>query len=130
MVLFKTSRLQLKKVVAESKHATNGVPRDIMPGALVLIQVIAEGRTSVSKVEYTMRYLRTTPDANDDTLRIWGKKWTHIIECVDVRRLRAPFDLRRYRKSKRNYGQAVQRFAYLDPLDVESIKLAGVLDAI
>ena len=129
MVLLKTHLGHLRGVKENAKHATDGLLTEMRPGGIALIQVTAQSSpTATPKITHAMTYLGCYPDRDGESRRIWNHEWRYIIQGMNLFELRRPFDIRRAKVSKKNYGQGAIRFVYVLPEDAAAIRAGGWLE--
>jgi len=127
MLLLKTDRATLNQVVHAMKHATDVLPK-ISPGAILLLHQNLKGLAPGEKpIQFAMEFFRCYVDRNNESDRLWGRHWRHIIEASKCWALANPFDISDIQVSSKNYGRGVIRYAYIDPVDVEVIVAKGLL---
>ncbi len=94
ILLLKTDDRNISGVRKHSKHATDGIPKELRVGDLLLVQVTYASMTvPVSRVRYRMTFVRCYEDAAGESYKIWGHRWRYIIEGKYFCTLRYPFDL-------------------------------------
>jgi 5-methylcytosine-specific restriction protein A len=127
MLLLKTDRSTLAQVTQSKKHATDPKP-NIKEGAILLLHQNLNGLSPGEKpIRFAMRYLRCYHDTENESDRLWGRHWKHIIEASECWELAKPFDISDIKVSSKNYGQGVIRYAYVHPADAEIIVKNGYL---
>jgi hypothetical protein len=131
MILLKTRQEHMDAVRRNRKHASDACPERLTVGEWILIQVTA-GRpgNETHRVRYAMRFSRCRRDLTEETLRLFGQKWRYLIEGIEFRVLRHPFDIEKVKVSTANYGQGAIRFAYVDKADADAIAARNLLDGV
>jgi 5-methylcytosine-specific restriction protein A len=128
MLLLKTDRSTLTQVTSSMKHATDPAPK-VRKGAILLLHQNLAGLARGEKpIQYAMEFLQCYADENNESEKLWGRHWRHIIEASRCWRLATPFDITAIKVSSKNYGRGVIRFAYVDTLDAEVIVKNGFLN--
>lgn len=129
MVIFRTSKETIDKVVSHCKHALNGKP-DLTPGEDILIsQTVSTTRDGRPPIRYIMQFVRIYRDTDGESKRIWGKKWNYIIEGENCITLKKPFNISNHQVSDKNYGPGGP-VTYVADVDVKTLKKKGLLETI
>lgn len=116
ILIFKNDASTMEGVLANSMHATNSRPLRAVPGELILIyQTKSSLKPGEKPIRYVMDFVSCSKDVNDDSVRIWGKKWDYLIKCENLRPVK-PFDITDIQVSDRKYG-SIQTFGYVDEED-------------
>lgn len=127
MLLLKTSKDTLPKVVETSKHALMAHP-DVSPGELVLIAQTKDDLSPGEKpIRYRMEIVRVYEDRDGESERIWGRHWTYIVEGRNCVQLKNPFDISETQVTGKNYVTG-GTFFYIEKADAEALMNEGYLD--
>lgn len=116
MLIFKNDASTMDNVLKYTMHASNGRPRRAQPGELILIYQTKGSLSPGDKpIQWAMDFVSYEEDVNDESVRIWGKKWKYLIKGANLRALK-PFDIADIQVSNRKYG-SIQTFGYVDKKD-------------
>ncbi len=120
MIIFKNDASTMDGVLRNAMHATDGRPSDINKGDIILI---AQTKGTLSEdqkpIRWVMDFVSCNLDINDESKKIWGKKWQYIIRGENLRSVE-PFDIDQIKVSKKNYG-AIQTHGTVLPDDEDVI---------
>lgn len=106
MILFKNKAETMQGVLKEAKHATDGKPRYLSPGDLILIaQTKGTLLPNQKPIRWIMNFVSCKEDSNNESDRIWGRHWRYIITGENVRSVE-PFDIDDIKLSSKNYAAA------------------------
>ncbi|HMK20567.1 MAG TPA: HNH endonuclease [Chitinophagaceae bacterium] len=115
MIIIKTDKSTLSKVIEIEKHATQK-KITCSPGDVILIQ---QNSSSLSKgeksIKWVMDFVSQYEDQDGESLKFWGKKWKYIIQGRNVRKI-PPFDPSDIQVTDKNYI-GIQWMGYIDPED-------------
>ena len=120
MLLFKNSADTMDGVLSNAMHATNGRPRNVEKGELILI---AQTKTTLlpgqKPIRWVMNFVSCEPDMNNESQRIWGRHWNYIIRGQNLRSVE-PFDIATLQVTSKDYG-AIETHGPIEPDDEEVI---------
>jgi len=120
IMLFKNHASTLNGVLKNAKHASNGKPKNIQPGDVILIaQTKGSLLPDEKPIRWIMNFVRTYEDSDNESVKIWGKKWRYIIQGENVRSVE-PFDIEDLKISNKDYN-SVQTFCDLDSEDEKEV---------
>ena len=120
IILFKNHASTLNGVLKNAKHASNGRPRNIKPGDIILIaQTKGSLLPNEKPIRWIMNYVSCYEDTENESSKIWGKKWRYIIQGENVRSIE-PFDIEDIKVSNKDYN-SVQTFCELEPNDEKEV---------
>jgi 5-methylcytosine-specific restriction protein A len=120
MILFKNTSETLEGVIKNSMHATNGRPKNIMTGDLILIAQTKKTLAPEQKpIRWVMEYISCEEDTTGRSNEIWGKSWRYLIRGKNLRSVE-PFDIDDIKITDKNYG-AVETHCPVEPEDEEAI---------
>lgn len=107
MILFKNKAETMEGVLRNQKHATEN-NLQFEPGEIILIQQTITSLPSKKdkSIKWIMDYVRTYPDINGESHRIWGKDWKYIIEGKNLRTVEG-FNIKELQVSEKDYGSAM-----------------------
>jgi len=129
MILIKTHKSNLSKVVEHCKHALNVQP-NLKQGDLILIaQTKRDLLPGEKPIKYIMEFSRIYRDIYNESFKIWGKKWKYIIEGINCRALKNPFDISLIQISDHNYKSGGP-FTYVRKEDVDFLFKKGYLETL
>lgn len=112
MLLLKTSANSLPGVLANAKHASGDMP-NAQPGDLALVaQTRKKLRPGEKSIRYVMTFVDCVPDTNNESVRIWGRKWRYLIVGRDVREVQ-PFNLEDIQVSTYPYWRIIKHYRLL-----------------
>lgn len=127
MLIFKTSKETLFKVIVHAKHALMVQPQ-FEPGEIILIaqtrDELAEGELPI---RYRMEIRRVYEDRDGESEQIFGHKWRYIVEGYNCFALKTPFDISEVQVTRENYRQG-GTICHVAPRDAEAIVLGGHLE--
>jgi 5-methylcytosine-specific restriction protein A len=104
MILFKNTADTLEGVIKNSMHATNGRPKNITPGEIILIAQTKKTLLPGQKpVRWIMEYVSCEEDLRGISKGIWGKSWRYIIKGKNLRPVE-PFDIDEIKVTEKNYS--------------------------
>jgi len=127
MLLLKTSKDTIAKVVETAKHALAACP-DYMPGELVLIaQTKDDLNPGEPPIKYRMEIVRIYEDLDNESDQIWGKHWRYIVEGRNCLPLKNPFDISDIQITDKNYVHGGTYF-HVERADAEVLMKEGWLD--
>jgi hypothetical protein len=97
MYLFKTSGTTFQSVIHNEKHAYKGIPKEVVPGELILVSKNkADCVFGEKQIQYIMKYVGARV-ANDSEVEIlWPGnpgRWNWIIDCEETKPVSTPFNL-------------------------------------
>jgi 5-methylcytosine-specific restriction protein A len=129
VILFKTDAKHMFGVRKYARHATDAVPRELVPGETILLQVtVLSARSAAPKIKYVMTFVKSYPDETGESDRIWGRHWRYIVEGVDLYELKRPVDMRQVNESGTNYRRGAVKYVYVHPKDEQAILASGRLE--
>lgn len=112
MIIIKTNKTTISKVVEIAKHATQKRVR-CSPGDLILIQqnvtTLGKGEKSI---KWVMDFVSQYEDTRGESQKLWGKKWKYIIVGKNVRKI-PPFDVWDIQITDKNY-KGIQWMGYVE----------------
>ena len=127
MLLLKTSKDTLPKVVETAKHALAARP-DYVPGELALIAQTKEDlRVGEPSIKYRIEIVRIYEDKDNESDRIWGRHWKYIVEGRNCLPLKNPFDIADIQITDKNYVTGGTYF-HIERADAEALMKGGWLD--
>jgi len=127
MLLLKTSKDTLPKVIETSKHALSARP-DYSPGELALIAQTKEDLSpGEPPIRYRMEIARIYQDNGNESDQIWGKHWKYIVEGRNFLPLKNPFDISEVQVTGKNYVTG-GTFFHIEKADAEALMIGGWLD--
>jgi len=110
----------MQGVLENAMHATNGKPKGVNKGDLILIAQTKNTLNGGEKpIRWVMDFVSCEDDKTDLTLKIWGKKWRYIVKGENVRPVE-PFDIMDIKISLKDYD-AVQTHCRLLEEDEEQV---------
>lgn len=77
-------------------------------------------------IRYRMTFVRFSDSAEEESQRLWGKRWRYMLEGENCRPLRRPFDIRHLQASRKMYDQLGP--VYLDPEDESVLESGGYME--
>lgn len=126
MILFKNSAATMEGVLENQMHATDNPPRRIRRGDIILIaQTKSTLKSGQKPIRWVMDFVNWERDTQNRSDQIWGRHWNYLIIGENVRSVE-PFDIGLIKNPQKNYN-AVQTFAYVDPIDIA--KIQGFIDS-
>jgi 5-methylcytosine-specific restriction protein A len=115
MIIIKTDKSTISKVVEIEKHATQKRV-NCNPGDLILIQQNVNSLTGTEKaIKWVMEFVALREDKNEESQRLWGKKWKYIIDGKNIRKV-PPFNINEIQVTDKNY-RGVQWVGYVEAED-------------
>ena len=128
IVILKTKKIYLDHVVSMKIHATDGLPRDVNRGDIVLIAQTKETlEPHQQQIAYAAIYDFAREDNDGMTDAIFGRHWRYIIFLQDLAALLTPFFMDEVQISDENYGRGAQTIKYVEHDDTEAIVEGGYL---
>jgi 5-methylcytosine-specific restriction protein A len=118
MILLKAKAKNFDLVLKHRKHATEGRPRNVKNGEIVLLARLRADLHGQKPITHTAIYRCTREDKRGETAAIWDELRRYVIDLDCVRELEKALDLRDV--SARNYEQ-VQTCTKIDENDAEKI---------
>lgn len=116
MILFKNTADTLGGVIKNSMHATNGKPKNITAGDIILIAQTKKTLSPGKKpVRWAMEYVSCEEDLREISNSIWGKSWRYIIQGKNLRPVE-PFDIDEIKVTEKNYS-SVETHCPIEPED-------------
>ncbi|MDU6359779.1 HNH endonuclease [Zhenhengia yiwuensis] len=120
MIIFKNNASTLQEILINSKHASPTEPQNLKEGDIILIAQTKDKLPKGEKsIRYIMKFKRLYKDDNDESVKLWGKKWPYIIEGEDVTAIE-PFNIEDIQKSNKNYDPIVS-FGEVEASDEQEI---------
>ena len=124
MFIIKTTAETIEQVIKNCKHASMDRLRKAKIGDLVLI---AQTRHSIENdidmdyksIRHLMQYEGIMYDKNNESEKIWGRKWRYIINLSNLKEIK-PFNIEDIQISNKKYGAAV-KFTYLTNEDEDAV---------
>ena len=127
MLLLKTSKDTLPKVIETGKHALMARP-EYTPGEIVLIAQTKEDLGSdEAPIKYRMEIVQIYEDKNNESESIWGRHWKYIVEGRNCVQLKNPFDIVDVQITDKNYITG-GTFFHIERADAEALMKGGFLD--
>ena len=129
MVIFRTSKETLSKVVANCKHALEVRPAKLNFGDIILIaQTIDSLDCGKKPISYRMEFVNCYEDREGLSERIWGRRWKYIIEGKNCCELNKPFDIRKIPHLNTKKYERGGPIVYVDPDDIKKLEDLGYLE--
>lgn len=119
MLLLKTSGRTIDEVVRRAKHATDSRPNAQIGDLILIAQTKDTLQPGKKSIRYIMTYKGYRLDTENESKRVWGKKWKYIIDGYDVVEIRG-FNIEDIQVSKKNYDPIVTH-CRLEPKDEEAV---------
>ncbi len=135
MHIFKTSAETFDSVIKNKKHAFHGKPKDLVKGDLILISKNKSGlKNNEKQISYTMVFSNIREIKPNEAEELWPGnegRWSYIVECSDVIKLKNPFNLEDHIGHERaeKYGPIITHGKIKDKdeeLIIQKIKNIGV----
>ncbi len=115
MIIIKTDKTTISKVVEIGKHATQKKIQ-CNPGDLILIQQNVNSLNKGEKsIRWVMNFADQYEDKNGESQKLWGKQWKYVITGKNIRKV-PPFDIWDIQVTDKNY-KGVQWMGYVDAED-------------
>ena len=128
MVIFRTSKETLPKVVAHCKHALPNKPKHLRLGDIILIaQTINSLNYNQKPIRYRMEFVNCFEDREGLSERIWGRHWNYIIAGRNCCELKQPFDIRKIPNPRGEYGRG-GNLVYVHTDDIKKLEDLGYLE--
>lgn len=119
MIIIKTNKTTLQKVIEIEKHATQKRV-NCNSGDLMLIQQNLRSLYKGEKsIKWVMNFVSQYEDINGESQRLWGKKWKYIIAGKNLRKVPS-FDMWDIQITNRDYKK-VQWMGYVEPEDQSQV---------
>lgn len=125
-VIFKTHADTLPGVV---KHALQSLPQLAHGDTILLAQTLQSLPHGLKQIRYRMTYARAYLDRGNESDQIWGRHWRYLIEGVELKALRRPFNIADLQVSTKNYGRGGP-IVYVDEHDEEVLRKGGYFAAL
>jgi len=106
VILIKVAANTIEDVIANSKSASNTIPNAVKGDIVLISQTINTLSRGDKSIRYIMSFDECYEDLNNESEKLWGKKWKYIISCSSVQPIEA-FNLEDIQISNHNYKPVV-----------------------
>lgn len=126
-MIVRTSGETIGAVVKHEKHALNTRPH-LSPGEIILVALRKNEALAKHQkpIQYLMEFDSSYSD-EEESLKLFGKRWPYIIKSRSCRRLKTPFDICEHQVSTKGYGPG-GTIVYVLNDDIKVLKEKGLLE--